>query len=194
MNLEAQNSAGSLAGRIEALLAPQVKNLGFDLLDLEYLAKGPEGGPVLRLFIERPGGEPITFDDCAAVDRGLDPVLESSEFDRVLPQGFSLEVSSPGVDRPLRRPEDFERFRGNRVRVHTFRALRAEELGNDRYFRHHEKQKNFFGVLLGHRNGAVEIEADGETFHVPMALVTKAHLDVAAHLADELETKRKKRK
>ncbi len=194
MDLEAKNSASSLVGRIEMLLAPQVKNLGFDLLDLEYQSQSPAGAPVLRLFIERPDGAPITFEDCAAVDRGLDPVLEGAEFDQVLPQGFTLEVSSPGVDRPLKRPADFERFRGSRVRLHTFRPLKAEEMQNDRYFRHHEKQKNFFGAILGFRDGAVEIEADGEAFRVPMDLISKANLDVAAQLADELEPKKKKRK
>jgi ribosome maturation factor RimP len=169
-----------LVSRIEAMLAPQVKNLGYELIDLEYQTNSPTG-PVLRLFIDGPKG--ISFEDCVAVDHGLDAVFESPAFDEVLSSTFTLEVSSPGLDRPLKKPSDFLKHAGQRAVVKTYRPLTEEEMGNSKYFEHHQKQKNFIGILKGYAGDSVEMETDKETFKIPFALITKANLDIASQIS-----------
>lgn len=173
----------SLVSRIEALVGPEVKNLGYELLDLEYQPRSSQGGPVLRVFIENPEGKPISFDDCVAVDHGLDKLFETPEFEAVLSDAFTLEVSSPGLDRPLKKPSDFLRYEGQRAQIKTYRPLTEDEMGNGKYFEHHQKQKNFFGILKGYAGDSVELEADNQRFKIPFALITKANLDVASQLA-----------
>ena len=185
MVLEARKGTSSLVSKIESLIAPTVRSLGYELLDLEYQPKSAGGGPLLRLFIENPNGAPISVDDCSAVDHGLDPVIESPELDSLLPNGFSLEVSSPGIDRPLKKRGDYERFAGSQVHIHTFRPLTVEEMGNAKYFENHKKQKNFFGVLQGIQEEAVSLEADNARITIPIALIAKANLDVARNLTAE---------
>ena len=174
--------SNSVANRLEELLSPEVKRLGYELLDLEYLPRSHQGGAVIRLFIENPAGTAISFDDCAAVDHALDSVFESSEFESLLADTFTLEVSSPGLDRPLKRPSDFQKFAGRKVQIKTFRPLTLEEMGNSKYFEHHQKQKNFFGILHGYAGDSVELETDTERFRIPFALITKANLDVTSQL------------
>jgi ribosome maturation factor RimP len=180
---EMANGPNSQLSPIEALVAPKVRSLGYDLLDLEYQARSPQGGPVLRLFIENPEGKPISFEDCAAVDHGLDALFESPEFDAVVPDTFTLEVSSPGLDRPLKKPSDFLKYEGRKAQIKTYRPLTEAELGNSKYFEHHQKQKNFFGILKGYAGDSVELEADNERIKIPFALITKANLDVASQLS-----------
>lgn len=172
----------SLSARLEELIAPQVNTLGYELLDLEYQPRSSHGGAVLRLFIENPAGKPISFDDCAAVDHGLDPLFESAEFETVLAETFTLEVSSPGLDRPLKKPSDFMKFEGKRAQIKTYRPLTIEEMANEKYFEHHQKQKNFFGIIRGYVGDSVELETDNQRFKIPFALITKANLDVASQL------------
>ncbi len=103
---------------------------------------------VLRLFIDRPEG--ITLDDCAEASRLLDePLDQSSIIASIFPSGYELEVSSPGVDRPLRRLKDFERFQGSIARITLMRAAGADELENADYAAKNPKQKNYVGKILG---------------------------------------------
>lgn len=175
-------TTNSLASRLEEMLTPEVKKLGYELLDLEYLPRTNQGGAVIRLFIENPTGNGISFEDCVAVDHGLDPVFESPTFEELLADTFTLEVSSPGLDRPLKKPSDFVKYVGKRAEIKTYRPLTAEEMGNGKYYEHHQKQKNFFGILHGYAGDSVELETDNERFRIPFALITKANLDVASRL------------
>lgn len=180
----------SLAVRLEALIAPQVRALGYDLLELEFLSKTPIGGPMIRLFIDHPGADPldpnavkIGLEDCVKVDHGLDAFFESAEFTSVYPSNFTLEVSSPGLDRPLKELPDFEKFKTQRAVINTYRPVTLEEMGNPDYFKHHQKQKNFLGVLLGIEGDRVVLEADKARITIPHALIAKAHLDIASTIA-----------
>lgn len=177
------NGSNSLTGRLESLIAPQVKSLGYELLDLEYQPRTAHGGGLLRVFIESLDGHPISFEDCAAVDHGLDALFESPDFEVVLEETFTLEVSSPGIDRPLKKPSDFSQHAGKKVQVKTFRPLTVEEMANSKYFEHHQKQKNFFGILRGLAGESIEIETDNQRFKIPFALITKAHLDLTSDLS-----------
>lgn len=192
--MEHTKGAGSLAFRLEALLAPQVLALGYDLLDLEYQSKSPQGGPLLRIFIDFPGADPtdtsatkIGLEDCVKVDKGLDPFFESSEFSGVLPAGFTLEVSSPGLDRPLKQKKDFEKYKNLKAQIKTFRPISIEEMGNPKYFEHHQKQKNFLGILLGMEGDSVLLESDNEKIKIPFEVIAKANLDIASTIDLENE-------
>jgi ribosome maturation factor RimP len=136
-----------LAGLLEATLA----GLGYELVDWERSGKGR----LMRIFIDKPGG--INVDDCAAVSHHLTRVLtvENVAYDR-------LEVSSPGLDRPLKRERDFVRFAGQRARV----KLRVPMDG----------QRNFVGVLREAGAGRVMLEVEGRTLVFDLANLDKARL------------------
>ncbi|MCO5143508.1 MAG: ribosome maturation factor RimP [Oligoflexia bacterium] len=176
------NSSNQRIRSIEQLVSSYIQKLGYELVDLEFSPKSSHGSATLRLFIDSLSGTPISFDDCATVDHQLDEVFTSPEFEQLVPEGFTLEVSSPGIDRPLKKPEDFVRFVGSPVLIKTVRALSLEEMGNAIYFEHHQKQKNFFGTLRSFKEEAIELETDGQRFFIPFSLVTKAQLDVSSKL------------
>ncbi|HEX6827720.1 MAG TPA: ribosome maturation factor RimP [Burkholderiales bacterium] len=133
------------------LLEPTLEGLGYEMVDLEL----SNHGRMLRLFIDKQGG--VTVDDCAFVSRHLIRLLavENVNYDR-------LEVSSPGLDRPLRKAGDFDRFAGERAKVHTRMPV--------------DGQKNFTGILRGVRDDALELEADGRVLRLALANVDKARL------------------
>lgn len=152
--------ADSLESAIERLL----DGLGFELVALEK--GGGRRRPLLRLRIDRPDAEPgrssLTAADCAAVSRAMMTMLEERAD---APSDFILEVSSPGVERPLVRERDFKRFAGHEVRVRGFGPLV-------------EGRKQIDAVLAGFDDGEenVLLDVDGERLVVPLASVAKAHL------------------
>jgi ribosome maturation factor RimP len=116
-------------------LDDRVADLGFELV--EAIWAGSDRRPILRIRVDRPegSGDGVTIDDCAAVSRGLEPWLDALD---AMPTRYTLEVSSPGVDRPLVRPRDYERFAGEMVAVKgddllagRARRLEGELLGLD---------------------------------------------------------------
>ena len=137
---------------LEKVIEPAVSGLGYELVDVQ----ASNGGRMLRLFIDKPGG--ITVEDCAAVSRHLTRVLavEGIEYER-------LEVSSPGLDRPLRKGADFARFSGRRAEV---RMRTPDATG----------RRRFVGVLRGENGGRVEIELDGQIVALELADVERAKL------------------
>jgi len=144
---------------LEKVVEPAVSGLGYELVDVQ----ASNGGRLLRLFIDKPGG--INVDDCAAVSRHLTRVLavEGIDYER-------LEVSSPGLDRPLRKGADFARFAGQRAEV---RMRTPDATG----------RRRFVGVLRGESGGRVRIELepqgqelDGQTVALDLADVDRARL------------------
>jgi len=131
-----------VASALEGILEPTLTGMGFELVD----AQASNRGRFLRIFMDKPGG--ITLEDCAAVSRHLSRVLEVEgiDYDR-------LEVSSPGLDRPLRKPADFARFAGQKVDV---RMRLADATGRRRYI----------GLLRGIEGTTATVEVDG----APVAL------------------------
>ena len=143
------------AKQLQQLLEPGVSALGYELLGIEHLAQGRHS--LLRLYIDSPDG--ITVEDCERVSHQVSGVLEVE--DPVKGQ-YTLEVSSPGLDRPLFKPEHYARFVGEVV------ALRlARPLGDRRRFK---------GRLLALRDDAVVIEQDGAEVVIPLDDIDKAHL------------------
>ena len=137
---------------IEGLLEPTLAGLGFELVDAQVSNRGR----LLRIFMDKPGG--ITVDDCASVSRHLSHLfeVEGIDYDR-------LEVSSPGMDRPLRRPADFERFLGHRVDV---RMRLADATGRRRYV----------GVLRGIEGATATVEVDGAAVVLQLEGMDRARL------------------
>lgn len=149
---------GAVKQRIIDLVEPLLQREGFELVEVEIVGKGP--GTILRLYIDKPGG--ITLDDCSHVSLAVDPMLDVEEpFDTT----YSLEVSSPGLDRPLRKPEDFQRFIGKKIKVKTYGPV--EGAG---------RRKVFPGVLAGFADDLVQVDVDGEVFEIQREDIAKAHL------------------
>jgi ribosome maturation factor RimP len=139
------NTQNRLTDRIAAILAP----LGYEVVHLEIHTHRQK---TLRLFIDHlQSGPSIGVEDCAKVSRALDEPLEQMpELESLFHSSpYVLEVSSPGVDRPLRKTKDFVRFAGREVRIHTFRPLTSEEIENTAHLDKNPKQKNFLGILRG---------------------------------------------
>jgi ribosome maturation factor RimP len=134
------------------VIEPAVTGLGYELVDVQ----ASNGGRMLRLFIDKPGG--ISVEDCATVSRHLTRVLavEGVDYER-------LEVSSPGLDRPLRKGSDFARFAGHRADV----RMRTPDPSG---------RRRFVGVLRGAEAGRLSIELDGHTIGLDLADVERAKL------------------
>lgn len=155
-----QKTAESRNERLISSLSPLVEPLGYEIVALEIHTHRQK---TLRLFIDRTEIEaekgPIGVEDCARVSRALNEPLDTmSEVDGLFNGStYELEVSSPGVDRPLRQERDFSRFAGKEARIHLFRPLTPEEIENAGYFEKNPRQKNFVGVLKGIRDGKVQL-------------------------------------
>lgn len=137
---------------LENVFEPVVAGMGYELVDVQ--ASG--SGRLLRLFIDKPGG--INVDDCAAVSRQVSRVLEVEGVDYE-----RLEVSSPGLDRRLRKAGDFARFAGQRVDV----RMRTPDAGN---------RRRFVGVLRGVDAATVNVELDGVTVALALEDIERAKL------------------
>lgn len=156
-----------IAERARALLEPIIARDGFELVEVEWLREGSSW--VLRVYVDRPGG--VSIDNCQELSRTIEPVLDVED---LIEPAYHLEVSSPGVERPLRKPEHFQRFAGERAHVKAFGPV--ESLARPRGSGPGPR-KNWTGILRGFRDGAVEIEVDGEIHRIPLEKVAKAHLE-----------------
>ncbi|GMR19573.1 MAG: ribosome maturation factor RimP [Gammaproteobacteria bacterium] len=144
-----------LKQKLREVLEPSVTGLGFELVDVELSGSGAQ--TVLRLYIDSPQG--ITVEDCADVSRQVSAVLDVED---PLPGQYMLEVSSPGLDRPLVKPADFEKVVGQEVRVRMYEAV----LG----------RKNFSGRLVAARDEYVLVDVDKERYELAYAAMEKARL------------------
>ena len=156
-----------LEGGLAADIERRVDELGFELVEVEVA--GNRARPILRVYIDRPDSVPgqpaVSLDDCTAVSRGLEPMLDARDG---LSNRYVLEVSSPGVERPLVRPRDWTRFAGQPVSVRGKATLAG-------------KARRLEGDLLGTTGGegdeTVRLRlAGGEEVEFPLAEVEKAHL------------------
>ena len=155
----------SLNDQLVELIMPILDDLEFELVDLEYKREGAD--LFLRLFIDKPGG--INLDHCATVSREVGALLEVED---IISDAYRLEVSSPGMDRPLKRPADFERFAGERVKVKTNDPVDPDGRGHNR--------KTFTGELLGLKDGRVcirQLDKKGGEIEIPLTDLLHARLD-----------------
>ena len=129
-------------GRVWELAAPLAENEGMELVDIELRHEGSRGGRVLRVYLDKTGGP--TVDDLGRVSRQLSELLDSQD---VVSGAYTLEVSSPGINRPLKRPEHFARYVGKRVRIRT-----RDLIGGRRSFLGILQDGGGDGGGSGHRN------------------------------------------
>ncbi len=137
------------------LAEPVVLSKGLELVDIEF--RRERQGWVLRIYIDRPGG--VTIGDCVRVSEILSDLLDAKDF---IHHAYNLEVSSPGLNRPLRKREDFERFAGDKVKIVLKNPL--------------EGRKNFTGLLRGLKEDKVLLEIEGRMWELPLQEIKKAHI------------------
>jgi ribosome maturation factor RimP len=145
----------TIVEQVLRLLEPILEDIGFELVDLEYLME--RGRWVLRLYIDREKG--VTLDDCARVSREMGDVMDVHD---LIPHRYVLEVSSPGLNRPLRKDRDFEGAVGKKIKVRT-----AVPVGG---------RRNFTGTLTGFREGNLLMETNGQEVTLARSEVEKANL------------------
>lgn len=127
--------------KTEALILPLVEAAGFELVDVEYVKEA--GSWYLRAYIDKPGG--ITVDDCELISRSLSDKLDEEDF---IDEAYILEVSSPGLGRPLKKEKDFARSMGQSVELRTYRAI--------------DRQKEFTGILAAYDRDSITLEMENE--------------------------------
>lgn len=128
--------------KTEEILQPIVEEHGFELVDVEYVKEGSNW--YLRAYIDKPGG--ITVNDCETVSRKLSDILDEKDY---IDDAYILEVSSPGLGRPLKKEKDFKRSLGEEVEIRAYRMI--------------EKQKEFTGILRAYDETTVTIEMENGT-------------------------------
>ncbi|MBE3577425.1 MAG: ribosome maturation factor RimP [Limnochordales bacterium] len=141
---------------VSQLAEPVAAELGLELVDVVYEKEGSRW--LLRVFIDKPGG--VTIADCEMMSRRLDPLLDEAD---PIPHEYALEVSSPGVERPLKRPADFQRFAGQEVALRLFAPV--------------EGRRNWQGRLLGLDDaGNVRLATEAGEKAFPFTGISRAHL------------------
>jgi ribosome maturation factor RimP len=173
----------------ENQIAEWIAPLGYEVVAFEATLAGQRK---LRLFIDRTTDQAskgaVGIEDCVAVTKAINEQLDTLPAIEKLFQGHSydLEVSSPGIDRPLRSEQDFERFTGKMARIHVFRPLNSDEIGNTDYLSRNPKQKNFVGTLKGLTGKKLLLavqanpgrpESDQPQVNIPLELIAKANLE-----------------
>lgn len=156
---------GDIVERVRAVASRVTASYGLEVFEVQFRREA--GGMVLRVQIDRPGpaataDDSVSVEDCARVSRDLSAIFDVED---VAPTAYILEVSSPGLDRPLRRAEDYQRFAGRRVKL-----VMREAVDGQRFFK---------GRLGGLEDNDVLIDADdGRRHRVPVGVITRAHLEV----------------
>jgi ribosome maturation factor RimP len=144
-----------LRDKLNQLLEPVVSSLGYELWELEYGAR--PGGGLLRVYIDSPNG--ISVDDCERVSRAVSEQLDAAD---PISGEYTLEVSSPGLDRVLRTQQHFERFAGERVKLEMSLPISG--------------RKRFAGRLTAVGRGEITVEVDGAAVQLPIAGIHKARI------------------
>ena len=145
-----------LVRRMWRELEPELALLRVELVEIEFGRHGSAG--LLRLYIDKEGG--VTLDDCADVSRHIGAVLDRLD---LIESEYTLEVSSPGIDRPIRKPEHFEAFLGERVKIQSEMPV--------------DGRKRFTGELAGFEEGMITVRTDDGDYRVHVENLKKAHLD-----------------
>jgi ribosome maturation factor RimP len=144
---------------IRQILDPILESMGLSLWEMEFQRHGPKW--LLRIYIDRESGG-VTLSDCEQVSRDLSTALDVED---IIQHAYTLEVSSPGLDRTLTRPEHFVRFIGSMVKVKTYQPI--------------EGQKVFRGKLLGMGEAVIKVELEtSAVLEIPMSNITKVALEV----------------
>ena len=128
--------------KAEALITPILNSMGFELVDVEFVKEAGEW--YLRSYIDKEGG--ITINDCEAVSRLFSEKLDEEDF---IEESYIMEVSSPGLGRPLKKEKDYKRSMGKELEIRTYKAI--------------DREKEFYGILQAYDDSSVTIEAEEVT-------------------------------
>jgi ribosome maturation factor RimP len=148
--------ADKICDQVELLAEPLLRSEGFILIDVEY--RSEPKGRTLRLIVDREGG--VTLADCADISHQLGDLLDVKAD---LLGSYHMEVSSPGLDRPLTKPKHFVHFKGRQVAVKT-----SDPIGG---------RRDFKGRLNGFSDGMVVVQVGGDVISIPLETIKKARLD-----------------
>jgi ribosome maturation factor RimP len=146
----------SVVQRVWEVAEPLIRHEGMEIVDIEF--RREMRGPVLRFYLDREGG--VSLDDLAPLSRRLSDLLDVHD---VVPGQYTLEVSSPGINRRLRRPEHFRRYLGKRVRVRTIEPL--------------AERRTFVGTLQAVAAEGITVEVDGGLHVIPFASIAQANYE-----------------
>jgi ribosome maturation factor RimP len=146
-----------IVDRVSAIADPILSNEGMGLVELEYRRESK--GWVLRLYIDKEGG--VTLDDCTRISQEVGRSLDVENF---ISTPYTLEVSSPGLARPLKKEKDFMKYRNHMIKVKTIDPI--------------ENRRQFKGKLLGITENRIEIAMDGGVFQILLSNVAKANLEI----------------
>jgi ribosome maturation factor RimP len=154
-----------LLRRIEDIVAPTIVGMGYELVRVSM----SRGGGILQIMVEPADGRSMDVEACAVISRALSAVLDVED---PISGAYTLEVSSPGIDRPLTREKDYTRWTGHIARMETALPI--------------DGRRRFKGTLLGLEGGAVKLRLeDGKETQVPLSAVTRAKLELTDALLDE---------
>ncbi|MDU1909872.1 ribosome maturation factor RimP [Fusobacterium sp.] len=150
-----KNNKENILKKIEAIVTPVVNKMNLSLVDIEYLQDG--GYWYVRVYVENLEGD-ITLEDCAAISNEID-----EDIDSLIEQRFFLEVSSPGIERPLKKIEDYIRFKGEKSKLSLKHKV--------------DDNKNFEGIIVDSKDGIIYLEVEnGKIMKIPFSEVRKANL------------------
>uniref|UniRef100_A0A7V5XFS9 Ribosome maturation factor RimP n=1 Tax=Thermodesulfobacterium geofontis TaxID=1295609 RepID=A0A7V5XFS9_9BACT len=141
--------------KIKEIIEIPILRKNMELVDLEW--RREKGGWVLRIFIDKPGG--VTVGDCAKISEIVSKILDKED---LIHHSYVLEVSSPGIERPLVKKEDYERFKGEKAKI----TLKTPISG----------RKNFTGIILGIKENLVQMEVEGKNWEFSLDNIKKANL------------------
>lgn len=147
----------NLLQEVREVVEPILESQGLELVDLEYQRESQ--GWVLRIYLDREGG--VSLEDCAGISHEVGAVLEVKD---LIPSSYILEVSSPGLTRPLKKPEDFNKFRNQMVKIKLYEPF--------------DGRKNFKGTLLGLEGDRVRVEVEQQVYELPLQRIAKANLEI----------------
>lgn len=160
----------SLTEQIEQMIGPSIEALGYEVVRVSLAGSIRK---VLQIMAEPKDGRVMSVEDCARVSRAISAILDVED---PISGAYSLEVSSPGIDRPLTRPKDYDRYAGHEAKIETLEPI--------------EGRKRFKGTLKGVTGAAVKLDSEGAEIALPLNQIAKAKLVltdalIAAHQAEE---------
>ena len=145
-------------GRVWELAAPLAENERMEIVDIEFRHEGGRGGPVLRLYLDKEGGPNV--DDLSRISRQLSELLDARD---TIDGAYTLEVSSPGINRPLKKREHFARFVGKRIRVRTRDLI--------------DGRRSFLGILGQVAEEGVVLNQEGKRYQIPFSMIEKSNYE-----------------
>jgi len=144
--------------RVWLLAAPLAEGEGMEIVDIEFRHEGSRGGRILRLYLDKEGGTNV--DDLTRVSRQLSELLDAQD---TIDGAYTLEVSSPGINRPLKKPEHFARFIGKRIRIRTRDMI--------------DGRRSFLGILGKVVEDSVTLTQEGKQYLIPFSIIEKSNYE-----------------